>query len=167
MTDTEHKPLHVVGIDPGAKGGIACIYRPPARSPRILWGIRMPLTHHAKKPAVDAAQLTNLLAPNPVVDRVIVIEQVHAMPRQGVSSSFQFGRNFGALEAIALASGLPTHFVTPNTWKKSLNLSSDKRASIDKARQLFGGEADQFIKHLADDGIAEAALMAYYWASKN
>ena len=88
------------------------------------------------------------------------------MPRQGVSSSFQFGRMLGGIESLVFSVGKPVHYVTPASWKKAMGLSSDKQASIDAAKIMFGSAADELLRHKADDGVAEAALIAAYWAKQ-
>jgi len=59
------------------------------------------------------------------------------MPRQGVASSFAFGVGLGSILSVLQTLQLPLELITPATWKRTLGLSSDKRASLDKARLLF------------------------------
>jgi crossover junction endodeoxyribonuclease RuvC len=151
----------VVGIDPGQKGGVAVLN--PAGD--FVGGFRMPLIEHRGKKLVDATGLGHkleALIPERAV-AAFVVEQVNAMPKQGVASSFQFGRMLGAVEACALLhpSSASVNWVTPAVWKKALGLSSNKRASLDAARLRFGDLPLWGV--LANDGIAEAALIAAYW----
>lgn len=146
----------VIGIDPGKSGGIAAVNR----DGQFLAGMRMPTLKHGNREIVDTRNLTNWIV-SAWGDVEFVIEQVSAMPGQGVSSMFNFGRHTGAVEGWALDWGDPVRWVTPQRWKKFFTLSKDKRASLDRARLEFG-ESDLWdVK--ANDGIAEAALIALWW----
>ena len=56
------------------------------------------------------------------------------MPRQGVTSSFQFGRSFGSLETLAYLLSKRVDYVAPVVWKKYLGVGSSKKDSLDMAR---------------------------------
>lgn len=92
----------------------------------------------------------------------IIIERVGSMPKQGIASTFNFGVSYGFAQAIAVSTGAPIHFVTPSVWKGKLGLlNSDKNASREVARRLLpkiNGE----VTRVKDDGVAEAALLAWY-----
>ena len=145
----------VMGIDPGAKGGAAII-----QNGAFKIGIRMPLIQVGKKVTVDPLGLDKLRLHEP---GQIVIEQVNAMPAQGVASSFQFGRMLGGVEAWAFGAGVPVEHVTPAKWKKDLGFpkGADKQYSLDFARRTFGAHPLWTVK--ANEGIAEAALLAYWF----
>jgi len=89
-----------------------------------------------------------------------VIEKVHSMPRQGVASSFQFGRMFGAAELLPVLFCYDNFSVTPQQWKKHFGLSADKREAVELATSFYG---DQFWSLKKHEGMAEAALIAT-WA---
>ena len=150
--------MKVLAADPGATGGVALI-----EDGAFVRGLRMPVLKHGKRKLVDTLRLSDWLGPD--VPDHFVIEQVGAMPSQGSVSGFNFGRATGAIEAWAIGHGKPVHWVTPAVWKKALNLSKDKRASMDAARLRFGD--DPLWQVLANDGIAEAALLGAYWMEKN
>ena len=156
--------MRILGIDPGQTGGLAVVDFDVGEEPFFYGGIMMPLTVVNRKKSLYIAAILDWLPPD--ID-VGVIEAVHAMPKQGVSSSFQFGRMFGAAETLLY--NADTHaYVSPNVWKKFMNLSSDKGASIDLATNIFGKfDAKHFWPLKKHDGIAEAALMAVYWYRKN
>ena len=97
-------------------------------------------------------------------DVEIVIESVHSMPGQGVSSSFKFGMAFGAAIAMAERFNCPWHFVTPQMWKKDLGLTSDKDESLAMARDLFPIAP---LTRKKDGGRAEALLIAEWLRRKN
>ena len=86
-----------------------------------------------------------------------VIESVHSMPGQGVSSSFKFGVAFGMAIAIMERINCPWTFVTPQKWKKDMGLTSDKNESLNMARELWPTAP---LKRKMDNGRAEALLMA-------
>lgn len=146
-----------LGVDPGQAGGLAVV----GVDQVILDARRMPLLSVGGKKTVDAYELARWLAQHDIEQAVI--EAVHAMPRQGVTSSFAFGRMLGAVEAVVGCLGVPVHYVAPARWKGALRLSSDKRASLDAFRLRFGVEAAaKYTPKLADEGVAEAALLAAY-----
>ena len=93
-----------------------------------------------------------------------IIEKVHAMPRQGVTSSFQFGRSFGSLETLAYLLSRRVDYVAPVVWKKYLGVGSSKKDSLDMARLKFGN--NKVWDKKTNDGIAEASLLVLYWISK-
>jgi len=152
----QQRQLRIVGIDPGQKGGLALLVGGALQD-----GIRMPMLKHRSKLQLDAPGALQWLTK--AQPDIIVIEAVHAMPKQGVSSTFQFGRSFGAVEAVATLVGCRLHDVTPTKWKGAMGLSRDKRASFDAGRRLFGNVFDLLCPKLVDEGIAEAALIASYW----
>ncbi len=67
----------------------------------------------------------------------VFIEDVHAMPGQGVTSMFHFGENFGQICGLLTGLGIQYEKVTPAKWKKCLGVTSDKQTSINKAMELF------------------------------
>lgn len=95
------------------------------------------------------------------------IERVHAMPKQGVTSSFTFGEGFGALKQAVASAGLPMTLIQPATWKAIYGLrggKENKDMSRRKASEMFPGAAHLWARK-KDDGRAEAVLLAHY-ASK-
>jgi len=92
-------------------------------------------------------------------DVEIILESVHSMPGQGVSSSFKFGMAFGAAIAIIERFNCTWHLVTPQKWKKALQLDSDKNKSLELARELWPNAP---LSRKKDNGRAEALLLAEY-----
>lgn len=161
----QYNPLRrVIGVDPGASGGIARLT--VSQSVSVDFAVRMPMLRGASKPTLDAQRALQLLCPDDGTDDIIVIERVHSMPGQGVASSFQFGRMFGAIEAVARATGTKVVTVLPKRWKGDLGLGRDKRESIDMAKRVFGTQVDDALKRRCDDGVAEALLIAYHHLGK-
>ena len=149
----------IYGIDPGFTGAIA-LYWPGAGTIEVH---DMPVMKNPKgKTIINPHGVLDLLA-NEGGKSLAVIEQVGAMPNQGVSSMFRFGQGLGVVEACAAASKLPLQYVTPAKWKKHFGLTRDKGVSRGLAMQRFPDYASEFSR-VRDDGRAEALLIALFAA---
>ena len=93
-----------------------------------------------------------------------VVERVGAMPGQGVSSMFKFGRGLGIVEGVIAASMLPVLYVTPAVWKRHFGLASEKEAARQRAIEIWPESASLFSRK-RDHGRAEAALIARWGLS--
>ena len=144
----------IIGIDPGKSGACALI-----DTNIVVDFFDMPW----KDKQVDVVELSDMLSfwRNIYEPECLVVEHVHAMPKQGVSSTFQFGVSYGIVIGCAYTLGFDVVFVTPQKWKKALGLSSDKDESRMLATRLWPDNADAFSRK-KDDGRAEAALIAYW-----
>ena len=153
----------IIGIDPGISGSI-CFFK----DGRILEVIEMPVMTEGKKnkKQVNGAQIYNefLKRINEKDDQIrVVIEQVSAMPGQGVTSMFNFGQSFGILKGICSAMQLPMFFVRPAKWKKYFNLiNSQKDASRTRAIEIFPYFSTQLSKK-KDSNKADAILIASFY----
>ena len=153
----------IIGIDPGISGSI-CFFK----DGRILEVIEMPVMTEGKKnkKQVNGAQIYNefLKRINKKEDEIrVVIEQVSAMPGQGVTSMFNFGQSFGILKGICSAMQLPMYFVRPTKWKKYFNLiNSQKDASRTRAIEIFPYFSTQLSKK-KDSNKADAILIASFY----
>ena len=148
----------IVGIDPGFGGAIALL-NPTTRSLEIH---DMPILPGKQgKTILDYHELAVALLPKETGWHVAMLEQVSAMPGQGVSSMFRFGQNFGALQMAVHGHGYEVHYATPASWKKHFRLSRDKGVSRGLAKERFPDVASLFSR-VKDDGRAEAALLALY-----
>ena len=123
---------------------------------------RMPIVSIYGKKIVDTLKVSSELSKYKI--DIAIIEKVHAMPRQGVTSSFQFGRSFGGIESLCYIFAKRVDYVAPAVWKKAIGLGSSKKDSLDMARLKFGNQDVWKIK--SNDGIAEASLLTLYWLSK-
>jgi Holliday junction resolvasome RuvABC endonuclease subunit len=94
----------------------------------------------------------------------ICMEQVHAMPKQGISSTWNFARAVGVISAVCELTNYPFHLVSPQKWKKHFNLTADKNEALDLARKLFPKAP---LKLKKDINRAEALLIAEYWRQCN
>ena len=129
----------IIGIDPGISGSI-CFFE----DGKILDVVEMPTMTEGKK---NKRQVNGSQIYNEIFNRVkeidkrdikVIIEQVSAMPGQGVTSMFNFGQSFGILKGMCSAMQLPMYFVRPAKWKKYFNLiNSEKDASRTKAIEIF------------------------------
>jgi len=154
----------IIGIDPGISGSI-CFFQDGA----IIDVVEMPTMTEGKKnkKQVNGSQIFNEISERiKKLDKKnikVVIEQVSAMPGQGVTSMFNFGQSYGILKGICSAMQLPMHFVRPAKWKKYFNLiNSEKDASRTRAIEIF----PYFSSHLSrkkDSNKAEAILIASFY----
>ncbi len=131
--------MYIISIDPGISGAI-CFFE----NGNVVDVIDMPSMADGKKnkKQVNGSQIyneINLKIKN--IDKkkiIVVIEQVSAMPGQGVTSMFNFGQSFGVIKGICSAMQLPMYFVRPAKWKKYFNLiKTEKEASRTKAIEIF------------------------------
>ena len=125
--------MRIIGIDPGLNGAIAVL-----QNNKVIEIHDIPVMTDGKKNKrqLNSAQLVKLLKDNfhDETDTVVIVEQVNAMPGQGVTSMFNFGQTFGAIKGICAALNLPIFFVRPAKWKKHFDLiNSTKDASRTKA----------------------------------
>ena len=137
----------IIAIDPGISGSI-CFFE----DGKILEVLEMPTMIEGKKSKrqVNGAQIYN-----EILKRIggsekqtrVIIEQVSAMPGQGVTSMFNFGQSYGILKGICSAMQLPMFFVRPAKWKRYFNLiNSQKDASRTRAIEIFPYFSSQLSK---------------------
>ena len=154
----------IIGIDPGISGSI-CFFE----DGKVLDAIEMPTMTDGKK---NKRQVNGAQIYNEILKRVkkndkqnvrVVIEQVSAMPGQGVTSMFNFGQSFGILKGICSAMQLPVYFVRPAKWKKYFNLlNSEKDASRTRAIEIFPYFSSELSKK-KDSNKADAILIASFY----
>ena len=154
----------IIGIDPGISGSI-CFFK----DGKILDVIEMPTMAEGKKNKrqVNGSQIFNEISKRIQKDSNqdirVVIEQVSAMPGQGVTSMFNFGQSFGTLKGICSAMQLPMYFVRPAKWKKYYGLiNSEKDASRTRAIEMFPYFSSQLSKK-KDSNKADAILIASFY----
>ena len=154
----------IIGIDPGISGSI-CFFK----DGKILDVIEMPTMTEGKKnkKQVNGSQIYNEILKKvnklETNDIRVIVEQVSAMPGQGVTSMFNFGQSFGILKGICSAMQLPIYFVRPAKWKKYYNLiNSEKDASRTRAIEIFPYFSSQLSKK-KDANKADAILIASFY----
>jgi crossover junction endodeoxyribonuclease RuvC len=96
----------------------------------------------------------------------VVLEKVSAMPGQGVTSMFSFGRSFGVIEGILAAYELPMTYVMPSVWTKGIGRGQGKDASRARACELYPYYHESFAR-VKDDGRADAVLIGAWWLKGN
>lgn len=153
--DWQTEPTRYLGIDPGNSGGIALL----GTEGTIVLAEKMPATEK------DVSDLIGSIARSV---RFAYIERVHAMPKQGVISSFTFGVSYGGLRMALVAHGIPFEAVTPGKWQRTMGLlikgrtvtqdekvTKTEKKNLNKARaqELFPG---QRVTH----AVADALLIA-------
>ena len=133
----------IMGIDPGKSGAVAVIADE--------------VSHYAfsKYTEHDLADIMGEWKDKGV--SMCYLERVAAMPKQGVTSVFTFGKNFGWYIGVLDALKIPYSFVTPQKWQKVMQCRSggDKNVTKRRAQQLYPSLK---ITH----AIADALLIATY-----
>jgi len=142
----------IIGIDPGKSGGIALLYRMKVNGKltKIAKVWKMPETERDVWECITNLQWRN-------IDLFAFIEQVAAMPKQGVSSTFKFGQHYGMLRAFLIAAGISFETIWSSKWQRKLGClsKSDKNVTKAKAQELF---PEIKITH----ATADALLIAEY-----
>ena len=133
-----------VGIDPGARGGIG-----------IINGDLVQAFPYSGQALIEICQLYQDKA-------IVTVEQVHAMPGQGVTSMFTFGKTYGYILGVLEAFQMPYTLVDPRTWKNYFGVTADKRSSIYKSQEIYPGVnlLPTTRSRKESDGMAEALLIA-------
>lgn len=162
----------ILGIDPGLSGALALYW--PATGGLTVYDMPTLAAGKGKssKRVLDHHGLTAILremnenvASGSLIDHAF-LEQVSAMPGQGVTSMFSFGLSYGALRQALASEGVPTTLVTPVVWKKAMKVTAAKDGAVARASDLLPRHADKFRGKRGGlmDGRAEAALLAVYGA---
>ena len=143
-----------LGIDPGSDGGIAMITISDKEIVTV-WP-------YSNEKLVEICFAISDISGE--VKVTTCLEKVGAMPGQGVTSMFNFGKNVGFIEGVLSANYIPYQTVPPQKWKKEYSISSDKNKSVEVCKKLFPNvnlkRTDKCKKD--HDGMAEALLMAEY-----
>jgi crossover junction endodeoxyribonuclease RuvC len=151
MTD---KLKCIAGFDPGKSGAFSFYFQ---AAPEMIAAEDFPLVNGE----IDAATLADRL--RQMRPDFAIIERVGAMPGQGVSSTFSFGKSYGVLLGVVATLQIPSALVTPGTWKRHFKLSADKEEARALALRQWPGRAELFARK-KDHGRAEAALLALWGA---
>ena len=154
----------IIGIDPGISGAI-CFFE----DGQVIEIIDMPVMADGKK---NKRQINGPQTYNEILKRInkfqkkdiiVIIEQVSAMPGQGVTSMFNFGQSFGVLKGICSAMQLSMFFVRPAKWKKYFGLiKTEKDASRTKVIEIFPYISSE-LSRKKDSNKADAVLIASFF----
>ena len=156
--------MFIISVDPGISGAI-CFFE----NGNVIDVIDMPSMAEGKKNKrqVNGSQIYNEIKFKieniEKNDIYVVIEQVSAMPGQGVTSMFNFGQSFGVIKGICSAMQLPMYFIRPAKWKKYFSLiKTEKDASRTKAIEIFPQISSKLSKK-KDNNKADAILIASFF----
>ncbi len=155
--------MKIIGIDPGLSGAIAIL-----ENNKVIEVLEMPTMAEGKKnkKQLNSAQLVSQLK-SYLIDKdeiAVVVEQVNAMPGQGVTSMFNFGQTFGAIKGVCAALELPIFFVRPLKWKKYFDLvNSSKDASRTKVIEMYPS-LTKILSKKKDVNKSDAILIARYFS---
>jgi crossover junction endodeoxyribonuclease RuvC len=153
----------ILAIDPGASGALA-FFNPETG---MLDVEDMPTLEvkrgNKMKREISPQMLAGIIASRKP-DRAI-IELVGAMPGQGVTSMFAFGKSYGLCIGICAGLQIPVEHVTPHKWKKAVGAREGKDGNRMRAAECFPAYAHLF-RRVKDDGRADAALIAFWAATQ-
>lgn len=154
--------MKIAGIDPGLSGAI-CVFDVDKG---MLTMLDMPTVEvqsgKTMKRRLSEPMLAELLRPHEIEH--VALEQVSAMPGQGVTSMFSFGQTYGAIRGVLAGLHIPITMVTPAKWTRDMKVTGGKDANRQRAAQLFPAYAASFAR-VKDDGRADAALLAFWLLS--
>ena len=155
--------MRIIGIDPGLSGAIAILENNKVLN---IFDIQVMSEGKKNKKQLNSALLVSLLKENinNKEEVAVVVEQVNAMPGQGVTSMFNFGQTFGAIKGISATLKLPIFFARPSKWKKHFELiNSSKDASRTKAIEMYPSFAEKLSKK-KDVNKSDAILIARFFS---
>ncbi len=150
--------MNKIGIDPGLTGAIAWL----DKDNKFIDVWDMPTMSRGKKGnQVNSVELAEIIQEIILeFDCIAYVEQVHAMPKQGVTSMFNFGESFGIIKGVLGALKVPVEFVTPQSWKSRAALTGkDKDAARTKAINMYPNAS---LSRKKDIGRADAIMIARY-----
>ena len=146
-----------IGIDPGKSGGCGMIVIEDGVETSISW--KFP-----KDISLLNVQLMSCIPKNISYEDVhVMIEHVHAFPKQGSVSTFTFGQNLGQWEGTLHANELDFEYINPKQWiywydiKPGIDKKERKRILLERAKSLFPNMKITF-------NVSDAMLIANYCA---
>lgn len=153
-----------VGIDPGATGALSVVYTKD-NVPHSFYTIEF------KHSGIDGYinTLKDILAKYPI--KKVLVEKVHAMPGQGVTSMFSFGQRYGELLGMLKTLGLGYELVTPQMWMKEIGCLAPKSTKAERKKAISEkiiamypdtGDLIRGPKSGYKDGVADAFGLAHY-----
>lgn len=153
----------VMSIDPGLSGAIA-VFEGGALIEIIDMPTHTLLRNGKDKRQISASALAGIFSQYKPAH--VIVEKVSAMPGQGVTSMFSFGRSLGIIEGILAAYNLSATYVTPSVWTKGVGRGQGKDASRARACQMYPSHEKSFAR-VKDDGRADAVLIGLWYLKGN
>jgi crossover junction endodeoxyribonuclease RuvC len=155
--------MKILGVDPGTTGALALFDTVSRRLVVEDMPVVRVVTRSSgqKRPQIADPLLSGMIrqfAPD-----IAFLERVHALPKQGVTSTFTFGMSYGIVRGVLAALNIPVNLVTPQQWKSTIRVGRDKAEARLIAARLFPDHGAVFSR-VRDDGRAEAALLAWFGA---
>ena len=154
-------PPCILGIDPGLDGAMALF--DPVTGALTTHSFATYKRDTSSGRRLDLYQLATQIRNVAPWVRACYMERVGAMPKQGLSSTFNFGVTYGALQATIASCGIALTLVAPAVWKHATACPKDKDGARARASAVFPEASGQWAKK-SEDGKAEAALIAWYGA---
>ena len=153
--------FRILGIDPGLTGAFALLEVTDSTTV-LVDVIDVPIIGSGAKQSVDVIQLQEWLLCH--APHCAFLERAQAMPKQGASSGFKYGRVVGALEAVLTVSAIAITMIEPSKWKRHFHLQgADKEGARGLVIRSYPGQ-HHFFARKKDHGRAEAVLIALYGA---
>jgi crossover junction endodeoxyribonuclease RuvC len=150
----------ILGVDPGIRGAIVAV--DDGATPQLVAAIDIPVTGTGAKERVDAIALRAWIVTHK--PQHAYVERAQAMPKQGASTGFKYGRAVGAIEAVLACCEIAMTVIEPSAWKKLHQLrGGDKEGGRQRALQLFPAQ-HALLALKRWHGRAESALIALYGA---
>ena len=147
--------MKIWGVDPGVSGALALVDT-DGMSVSLH---EMPTLTVKKKREVSPFLLSDIFASEP--NAPVVLDAVHAMPGQGVTSMFNFGKSYGCILGVVAGMSMRIQTVTPSKWKKDMSVPAGKDGARARAMELFPSASEYFARK-KDDGKAEASIIAMW-----
>lgn len=148
-----------IGIDPGINGAVALVR---VRGIGRVFDTPTISVKGSSKKEYNAPSMANLMREISTIvrtDTSVYIEKVSAMPGQGVTSMFNFGKGYGIWLGILAAAGIPYTLVTPQRWRKEMMKGMAKDQVKARAIQLFP-HLGSSLARVKDEDRAVALLLA-------
>ena len=148
----------IVAFDPGVSGAVALLTALGELTVTDMPVLAIERNGKSKR-QVDAVSLADLV--RELKPDFAIVEKVGAMPGQGVTSMFGFGRSFGVVEGVIAALKIPVVYVLPQRWQTQMGVGKGKDASRLRASESLPAYAERW-RRVCDHGRADASLMALY-----
>jgi crossover junction endodeoxyribonuclease RuvC len=150
--------MKILGVDPGVHGGLAIVDINDGVAPELIDAIDIPTVGIKAKERVDVLAIRDWVTAHQ--PQHALVERAQAMPKQGASSGFKYGRAVGAIETAIMLCAVPLTIIEPSMWKKFHGLhGSEKEPSRQRALQLLPS-AHALLARKKDHGRSEAMLIA-------